>query len=460
MHPTDLRWNITPILVMVLGLIVALCLGIFIGGSEFINLGTVFGLVGIIALVALMRQHIWLLIPIFWGFGGTIPLLPLPFALKDLVLLLVAGVSFALFALRIFKFKNQWNFLDTILLLNIAQVATVFIMHPIGMNSLSSQRVGSRPYFNIAIAAVAYFILSNQSISPKLARRLPIWIIATELCSSALFLLSRTVKSIGFALGRVYDGFLPPAFHYGPTAAFERMTGVVRGGTLLITGLCSYFRPLALLSPVRLWRPFLLLIGLTLVLISGFRSQLLTTAVIFVLASYFRKGWSDVLVCLLGLFFAVCFLIFFNSFVHPLPLAIQRTLSGLPGEWDSQAVKDAEDSTEWRFQMWRDIPKGSQYIHNRIMGDGFGFSRAELIAMERRQFLVGEISQEDFMLIGSFHNGPLSAIRFVGIVGMLLYYVLLIYFRGVCVAPYSYRRRYGIFPLRPFHRSGNDLGAF
>ena len=60
------------------------------------------------------------------------------------------------------------------------------------------------------------------------------------------------------------------------------------------------------------------------------------------------------------------------------------------------------------------------------MGDGFGFSRAELMAMERRQFLVGEISQEDFMLIGSFHNGPLSAIRFVGVVGMLLYYVLLI----------------------------------
>ena len=225
MHPTDLRWNITPILVMVLGLIVALCLGIFIGGSEVINLGVFFGLIGVIAVAASMRQHIWLLIPIFWGFSGTIPLLPLPFALKDLVLLLVAGVSFALFALRIFKFKNQWNFLDTILLLNIAQVATVFIMHPIGMHSLSSQRVGSRPYFNIAIAAVAYFILSNQSISPKLARRLPIWIIATELCSSALFLLSRTVKSIGFALGRVYDGFLPPAFHYGPTRWFPAYDG-------------------------------------------------------------------------------------------------------------------------------------------------------------------------------------------------------------------------------------------
>ena len=77
--------------------------------------------------------------------------------------------------------------------------------------------------------------------------------------------------------------------------------------------------------------------------------------------------------------------------------------------------------------MWKDIPKGTRYINNKIMGDGFGFSRAELSAMERQQFLSGEISQEDSMIIGAFHNGPLSAVRFVGIVGLILYYMLLIY---------------------------------
>jgi hypothetical protein len=77
--------------------------------------------------------------------------------------------------------------------------------------------------------------------------------------------------------------------------------------------------------------------------------------------------------------------------------------------------------------MWKDIPKGSQYINNKIMGDGFGFSRAELSAMERMKFLTGDISPEDFMLIGSFHSGPLSAVRFVGVVGLALYYALMIY---------------------------------
>lgn len=427
MNPTELKFNIVPVAVMIFGLIIALFLGVFIGGSELLNLGIIFGLVAVIALVAMMRQHIWLLIPLFWGFYGTVSILPLPFSVRDLALLLVAGVSVALFALRVFKFKNQWDLLDLFLLLNIAQVLIAFITHPFGLNASGSERVGARPYFNIAMATVAYFILSNQTISPRLARRLPIIMIVLELCSAGLFMISRAFQSIGFVLGKIYDAYLPVTYRYGLAPSFERLTGVARGGMLLVTGLCSYFRPLALVTPVRLWRPLLFLVGLGLVLVSGFRSELLTVAVIFVLASYFHKGWSDVITCLIGLSLTTGLLIAFNSLVHPLPLAVQRSLSALPGEWDPRVVRDASDSTEWRFQMWKDIPKGTRYISNNIMGDGFGFSRAELSAMERQKFLVGEISQEDSMIIGSFHNGPLSAVRFVGIVGMLLYYTLLVY---------------------------------
>ena len=90
MNPTELKFNIVPIAVMIMGLILALFLGVFIGGSEFLNLGLIFGLVAVITLVAMMRQHIWLLIPLFWGFAGTVSILPLPFTVRDLVLMLVA----------------------------------------------------------------------------------------------------------------------------------------------------------------------------------------------------------------------------------------------------------------------------------------------------------------------------------------------------------------------------------
>ena len=48
-------------------------------------------------------------------------------------------------------------------------------------------------------------------------------------------------------------------------------------------------------------------------------------------------------------------------------------------------------------------------------------------AMERQSMATGEISQEDSLIIGAFHSGPLSAIRFVGVVGLILYYSLLVY---------------------------------
>jgi len=41
--------------------------------------------------------------------------------------------------------------------------------------------------------------------------------------------------------------------------------------------------------------------------------------------------------------------------------------------------------------------------------------------------LLGGSDRENFMITGSFHNGPLSAIRCVGIVGLCLYTVFILY---------------------------------
>ena len=49
--------------------------------------------------------------------------------------MLVAAVSCALFALRVFKFKNHWDALDLILLLNLIQILIAFITHPFGLKA-------------------------------------------------------------------------------------------------------------------------------------------------------------------------------------------------------------------------------------------------------------------------------------------------------------------------------------
>ena len=424
MNPTDLKFNIIPIVVGAIGLIVALVLGVFIGGSELSKLGIIVGLVLFVALLGGMRQHIWLLVPIFWGFTGSVSILPLPFSVRDLVVMLCTALGFALLALRVFKFRNSWGLLDLILLLNLGQVFIVFLSNPVGLRALSSETVGARPYFNIAIATLAYLILSNQVISRKLTRSLPIFLVIPEVFLSVVGFATRMKPSLGFSLGMLYSDFLPAITR--ASANVERVSGTVALGRGLIIALCSYFRPLSLLNPFRPGRVLLFIIGIILVLVSGFRSQLIGVAAIFLIASYLRKGFTDTLVALAAMFMGAIFLALINSF-YPLPLGVQRTLSSLPGQWDAVAAEDAAGSTQWRLQMWKDIPQSSRYIRNRLMGDGFGFSRAELKAMERQQYRTGDMSQEDFMLIGAFHNGPLSAIRFVGVVGMLLYYTLLIY---------------------------------
>jgi hypothetical protein len=120
-----------------------------------------------------------------------------------------------------------------------------------------------------------------------------------------------------------------------------------------------------------------------------------------------------------------------SSFANlDLPRTAQRALCFLPGNWDPEAVSDAKDSSEWRFEMWEIALTSDKYIHNKIFGDGFGFMRADfergMDLMYGRTSLRGdEAKQEMFLLDGDLHSGPISSIRFVGYVGLALFLPLL-----------------------------------
>jgi len=102
------------------------------------------------------------------------------------------------------------------------------------------------------------------------------------------------------------------------------------------------------------------------------------------------------------------------------------------------AKNDAEGSSEWRFYMWEVVLSTDTYIHNKLLGDGFGFSSGELQIMEQAQSggpgFIGAANQEAFLVQGAFHSGPLSAVRYVGVVGLVFYLTLL-----VAAAIYSWK---------------------
>jgi hypothetical protein len=170
------------------------------------------------------------------------------------------------------------------------------------------------------------------------------------------------------------------------------------------------------------------------IFLSGFRSVLLFAFLAFLLASILRGRFRDLWVAGGVGVVALVLLISMQGSVLQLPLTMQRALSWLPGDWNQEAVMDAEESSRWRFEMWGWAWNDKRILRDRVWGQGFGLSiddmnliASSLTAGGGGASLLGGSDRESFMITGSFHNGPLSTIKYIGIVGLCLYYPLMCY---------------------------------
>ena len=79
--------------------------------------------------------------------------------------------------------------------------------------------------------------------------------------------------------------------------------------------------------------------------------------------------------CLLAPVLGVLLLLLLSSagMLHSLPFGIQRTLSAVPFlDVSAQAKANAEDSINWRFEMWSwALDDREHFIQDKIFGDGF-----------------------------------------------------------------------------------------
>jgi O-antigen ligase len=144
-------------------------------------------------------------------------------------------------------------------------------------------------------------------------------------------------------------------------------------------------------------------------LLGGFRSTfvllLMTIALLFYLE---RLHQTRLLVPAVFAFFGLAGLL--AVFAPQLPLPIQRSLAVVPFiQIDPLVRLDAESSTGWRLEVWRDtLPEVPQHL---LIGKGYGFSAAE--QFDLRNQLAGT------EMVGNYHNGPLSVIIPFGILGAI-----------------------------------------
>jgi hypothetical protein len=429
-------------LVAPLGLIFAIYTGNSVSDGQLTPTFIVFGLLLLVVAVAGLGERLYLLMVICWGLNGSILILPVPLNVRQLVEIAAIFLFISDLILSNHRLaKKTSDRIDFWIWLNLGYLVTVFARNPVGFAFLDvGGRVGGKPYIDVILSLMAYFILSRYKISAEVARKLPGWLVAVTAFTTLAGGIGVYFPEVGNILGQFYSTFYPNGVGVAATQDqiftlntpdVERLTFVAAFGMALVLYVVSMVSPTKLLALGNLRKLGAYAAGIILILLSGFRSDLTMVMMQTMLAGALREKFLGIVkVTIISLFIIMLGILVIYTPIR-LPLAVQRSLSFLPGNWEQVASSDAQGSSDWRFEMWSTVLTSDKYIHNKTLGDGFGFLRADYergidLMMGQQQLTETDMQQEMFMLNGDFHSGPVSTIRCVGYLGLVLFFPLLI----------------------------------
>ena len=423
---------------LLLGLLVAVMIGNAVGSSDMRMVAGVIAAIPVAIIFVKLKTNIWVLIPIGWYLWGRLPWLPLPFTVRDLCMMAVIFFFTIFFATRALPWKRRTGLLDYLIYINLAYLATVYVRNPAGFWAMQTSVVGGRPYFEIALAFGAFIILSRVQLSDSIAKVFPWFLVIPAWCVGILDVVGRLVPQTNYLLNSIYSGVgsqgVASAFQQEERLGETRMTGLLAAGMSSVLALLAKCNPITLISPLYPGRVLMLLVAFGAIFLSGFRSALLFAIMAFFLSAILRGQLKDLWVASSVALAALITLISVQGTFVELPRTMQRALSWLPGNWSPEAVADAQGSSQWRFEMWEWAWNDDRILRDRVWGQGFGLSlddmnliASSLMAGQGGANLLGGSDRENFMITGSFHSGPLSTIKYIGIVGLALYYPLMCY---------------------------------
>ncbi len=352
---------------------------------------------------------------------------------------------------RLFRARNvSWS----LLFLGTVALVTAYSTGGIGFGSFGAANAGGKRYFTIFVAIMLYFALSTLIISRKHAG-----------LAISVFFLSALTGAVGYiaAIGGPGFYFLVELFPIESAldetnaagsavigSGFVRLAGLTTVAVGLFCFIMARYGARGVLNLTKPWRLLMLLLAVVINLYSGFRSNMilfiLTFGVVFFLEGLFRTRYFLALALISILAGAVAL-----PYSQKLPMVVQRTLCFLPINVDPLVRANAEASTDWRLEMWREVlPTVPRYL---LKGKGYGMDTEDMYLIEegrKRGFAKG---YEGAMLAGDYHSGPLSLIIPLGIFGVLGFF----WFLGASVQVLRQNLRFGDPSL---HRINTFLLAF
>lgn len=406
----------------------AIYLGIAAATAQTEVILWVVGISTVILLFA-MERDVWMLIPFSLLSGISLMAFPGSFSLDILCQIAFVGFFFLLILTRRVRLSFKFGWSETLALLVLGTVVQAYVRNPVGLNIFGSSSVGARPYFTFAIAFVVALFFAGSWATIKKFRTAVLLTLLGGILTTAVHILAyipglQYYAAVYLGAGS-YNVFADPNTPMD-TAVASRNTAAVHFSRLTSRWLVSRINPLkALIHPFWL---VIMLLTMAAAAYSGFRNSVVFACLMLALGVYYWNGLKAVIACSIMAVVGLGCIATLNS-VIPLPANIQRSLSFLPGTWEHRHIEDAEGSTEWRLEIWKEALTSERWIQNKLFGDGLGFTKQELELQEayrmRTSFEMGasgfDLMRENILINGDYHSGPVSFIRTTGYIGLFAF---------------------------------------
>jgi hypothetical protein len=393
----------------------ALILGYLVSSPDPLNIAGL-GIIVLFFAMPLFFQYHHACLIFFWNAAFNAYFLPggpdfwLIFAVFSLGVSLLNHIMFQT------KFINVPALTRPLIFLALVIVLTAMYRGGILVKSLGGTTYGGRYYLVLLGGIAGYFAFT--------AKQIPI---AKSEKMANLFFLS----AISYVLGNIVY-LLGPSFY---NLYYFVQSGVVSGQLAAEEGVSSIERIQGLAQPCvgvmcfllarytirgifdwsKPWRLLLLMATVGVSAFAGFRSILGLLFLTFAFQFYFEGLYKTRLLPIISIM-ALCIIMPVLLFSEHMPKVVQRAVSFLPVQVDTEVREDAKGSTEWRTQMWevvwKDVPK---YL---VVGKGYSIDPTDMFLTTEGMRLGLLSNYEEAMLAGDYHNGPLSVIVPFGIAGV------------------------------------------
>jgi hypothetical protein len=413
------------IIVFAIGVFIAIWLGLSIATDQTVTILKIIAAV-LFVICFLLGRRIWLIIP----FAASLAIgLRIPGQPDALLLAQIALIAFTIpqFLLRKLPWRLQFTELEFWILMLTLMVAQVYMRNPVGLNVFGGDTVGGKGYVLYAIALASALILCGLRVPTSDLKWVMRLSIAGGLLNLAISIIGVLVPTIGFYTGQSYTRSDEVNYENREaidTGAAGRIKFLTDFGQNLGLWISCYISPLvALVKP--LWL-MLILVAVAASLMGGFRNGLAAVGLTFLVGIAYRSGGTGVLLSSFMGMGGIALLAAINL-LAPLPPNVQRALTFLPGTWEQRYKDDAEGSTEWRVEVWKEVLLTKRWIQNKYLGDGLGFSATEFAAQrnQRKGARAGisgfDAHRESVLANGDYHSGPVSSVRVVGYIGLFIF---------------------------------------